>query len=215
MTALVLYELDPGVRAQFAFDDVAVPVRKDHAWEIFQGPKVHLDRLLIEIDAVIDGDPVLGRGYAQFLGRLARVAANEKAIAGAFAEALTLVDIGLRYVPGSLRLWLARAGALQALNRPREAAAAYRRVVWHPEFDGSALTLIMAARASLAAGEPASALEFLRRCPSDMLRDPGFKALVATCGGEVPSPDACTRCGYPSDEGFEFCPKCGTPVKRF
>ncbi len=214
MTTLVRYELSPELRLRYGIDDVAVPVRKDRAWEIFQGSTVHLDKLVAEVDMVVGDNPELRRMYARVLGRMARTVALAKGLEGDFVTAVVLCEIGLTHVPGSVRLRTMKATALQALGHPWEAFLEYRRVCWHPRFDRSPLTYVMAARAALAVGERDAALEFLRECPAGYLRDPGFRDLVEAAGGVVDGPVLCSNCGREQDDDNDFCPKCGSPVER-
>ncbi len=214
MTTLVRYELSPDLRVRYGLDDVAVPVRKDRAWEIFQGSTVHLDKLVAEVDVVVGDSPELAAIYGRFLGRMARTVAMGKGLEGDFVTALVLCEIGLRYVPGSVRLRTMKATALQALGHPWEAFLEYRRVCWHPRFDRSPLTYVMAARAALAVGEREAALEFLKQCPAEYLADPGFRDLVEAAGGVVDEPVRCANCGHDQSDDNDFCPKCGSPVER-
>lgn len=214
MTTLVRYELSPALRIRYGIDDVAVPVRKERAWEIFQGSTVHLDKLVAEVDVVVGDNPELAAIYGKFLGRMARTVAMVKGLEGDFVAALVLSEIGLKHVPGSVRLRTMKATALQVLGHPWEAFLEYRRVCWHPRFDRSPLTYVMAARAALAIGERAAALEFLKQCPADYLGDPGFRDLVGAAGGVVDQPVVCSRCGHEQDDDNDYCPKCGTPVER-
>lgn len=214
MTTIVRYELSPDLRVRYGIDDVAVPVRKERAWEIFQGSTVHLDKLVAEVDLVVGDDPELSLIYGRFLGRMARTVAMAKGLEGDFVTALILCEIGLKHAPGSVRLRTMKATALQVLGHPWEAFLEYRRACWNPRFDRSPLTYVMAARAALAVGERAAALEFLKQCPAGYLADPGFRDLVEAAGGVVDEPLACTNCGCVQDHDNDFCPKCGTRVKR-
>ena len=211
MSALVLYHFDLDAPVMAGLPGIAVPVRKEKAWEVFQGSTVHLGRLLLEVDAVVGEDDGLASDYRTFLVRLARLVGSEAAVDGDFERALAATGVGLRHDPTNVTLHLQQALALQGLGRDADAWAVYRRVLWNPDFDGGAIAIVLAARAALAAGDGAGALQALRALPAQAIEDPGIGSLIEACGGVLPS-SGCASCGFELGEGFEFCPKCGTPV---